>query len=172
MTQWPDDSGGDTPDAEPSVGFAELDDATRPAVYRLFTEVVADGGAFPRDPPATPEMFAEVWDAPSTTTLAATVDGEVVGAYFLRAAFPGAAGHIANAGYMVDRRWRCRGIGRALVEHSLAVARERGFDAMLFLLVFESNPSGRLYERLGFTQIGRIPDAVHGETARVYWRRL
>lgn len=154
------------------VGFVELDAATRGAVYRLFTEVVAEGGAFPRDPPATPEMFAEVWDAPSTTTFAATFDGVVVGAYFLRPAFPGVAGHIANAGYMVDRRWRRRGIGQRLVEHSLASARERGFDAMLFSLVLESNPSGRLYERLGFTQIGRIPDAVHGETARIYWRQL
>lgn len=156
----------------PAVGFVELDDATRPAVYRLFTEVVADGGAFPREPPATPEMFAEVWDAASTTTRVATVDSEVVGAYFLRAAFPGAAGHIANAGYMVDRRWRRRGIGQLLVEHSLAAARERGFDAMLFSLVLESNPSGRLYERLGFIQVGRIPEAVHGEAARLYWRRL
>lgn len=152
--------------------FSELDGSTRGAVYRLFAEVVADGGAFPRDPPATPEMFAEVWEAPSTLTLCATVDGVVVGAYFLRAAFPGVAGHVANAGYMVDRRWRGLGLGRQLVEHSMDTARTHGFDAMLFSLVLESNPAHRLYERLGFVQIGRIPQAVHGEAARIYWRAL
>lgn len=152
--------------------FAEMDASTRGAVYRLFADVVADGGAFPRDPPATPEMFAEVWQAPTTLTRCAAVDGAIVGAYFLRAAFPGVAGHVANAGYMVDRCWRGLGLGRRLVEHSMDTARSRGFDAMLFSLVLESNPSGRLYERLGFVQIGRIPQAVHAEAARIYWRAL
>jgi RimJ/RimL family protein N-acetyltransferase len=38
--------------------------------------------------------------------------------------------------------------------------------------VFASNPARRLYERLGFVPIGRIPDAVDGEDAVIYWRRL
>ena len=42
----------------------------------------------------------------------------------------------------------------------------------MFNLVFASNPAGRLYERLGFRQIGLIPDAVAGEDARIYWRSL
>lgn len=141
-------------------------------MYHLFADVVAAGGAFPRDPPATPEMFAEVWDAPGTLTLAGSVGDEVVGAYFLRPAFPGTGSHIANAAYMVDRHWRRRGIGQQLVEHSMCTARERGFDAMLFSLVLESNRSSRLYERLGFSQVGRIPQAVRGKAARVYWRAL
>lgn len=154
------------------LAFAEVDAATRARVFRLFADAVEDGGAFPRDPPATPEMFAEVWDAPSSTTMVATIGDEVVGAYFLRPALPGVAAHIANAGYVVARDRRRRGIGRRLVEHSLATARTRGFDAMLFMLVLDSNPSGRLYERLGFEQVGRVPEAVHGEAARIYWRKL
>ena len=63
-------------------------------------------------------------------------------------------------------------MGTALVEHSLAEARRLGFDAMMFNLVFESNPSRRLYERLGFEVVGRVPEAVGGEDAIVYWRRL
>ncbi len=39
-------------------------------------------------------------------------------------------------------------------------------------LVFASNPARRLYERMGFEAVGRVPEAVDGEDAIVYWRRL
>ena len=64
------------------------------------------------------------------------------------------------------------GVGKKLVEHSLREARRLGFDAMVFNLVFESNPARSMYERLGFAEVGRIPRAVEGEDALVYWRSL
>ena len=36
----------------------------------------------------------------------------------------------------------------------------------------ESNPSRRLYEELGFEAAGRVPEAIKGEDAIVYWRKL
>ena len=59
-----------------------------------------------------------------------------------------------------------------MVEHSLVEARRLGFDAMQFNLVFESNPARAMYLRLGFTEVGRIPQAVEGEDALIYWRSL
>ncbi|MGH9225197.1 MAG: GNAT family N-acetyltransferase [Acidimicrobiales bacterium] len=79
---------------------------------------------------------------------------------------------MANAGYFVVADHRGRGIGTVLVEHSLTEGRRLGFDALQFNLVFASNPARRLYERLGFSVIGRIPEAVDGEDAVIYWRRL
>jgi ribosomal protein S18 acetylase RimI-like enzyme len=73
---------------------------------------------------------------------------------------------------MVHPDFRRQGIGRALVEHSIAEARRRGFDALMFNLVFESNPARRLYEALGFVAVGRVPEAVAGEDAVVYWRKV
>ena len=73
---------------------------------------------------------------------------------------------------MVAPPHRRRGVGRALVEHSLAEARRLGFDAMMFNLVVESNPSRGLYEQLGFEAVGRVPDAIRGEDAIAYWRKL
>jgi GNAT superfamily N-acetyltransferase len=96
----------------------------------------------------------------------------VAGSYFLRPAFPDSASHIANAGYLVVDAMRGRGFGRALVEHSLREARRCGFDAILFTLVLEGNPSRRLWRSLGFVEVGRIPDAVEGEAAYIYWRSL
>ena len=43
---------------------------------------------------------------------------------------------------------------------------------MQFNLVFAGNPARRLYERMGFREIGRVPEAVDGEDAVIYWRRL
>ena len=43
---------------------------------------------------------------------------------------------------------------------------------MQFNLVFESNPARSMYRRLGFEEVGRIPEAVNGEDAVIYWRSL
>ena len=59
-----------------------------------------------------------------------------------------------------------------MVAHSLGQARRLGFDALVFNLVFESNPARALYRRQGFRQVGRIPQAVAGEDAVIYWRSL
>jgi hypothetical protein len=58
------------------------------------------------------------------------------------------------------------------VEDSIERAPTVGFDAIQFNLVFESNPARTLYEELGWEQIGRVPDAVEGEAAIIYWRRV
>jgi ribosomal protein S18 acetylase RimI-like enzyme len=42
----------------------------------------------------------------------------------------------------------------------------------MFNLVFESNPARRLYERLGFEVVGRVPEAFEGEDAIIYWRTI
>ena len=99
-------------------------------------------------------------------------EGLVAGSYYLKPNFPGRAAHIANAGYFATPPVRGQGVGTALVEDSLAQARVLGFDALQFNLVFASNPACRLYERMGFQAVGRIPEAVDGEDAIVYWRRL
>ena len=102
----------------------------------------------------------------------ARLEGRLAGSYFLKPNFAGRGAHIVNAGYFVVAALRGRGIGAALVEHSLVEARALGFDAMQFNLVFAGNPARRLYERMGFREIGRVPEAVDGEDAVIYWRRL
>lgn len=137
-----------------------------------YSAAVEEGGAFPRRPPVDREMLRCAWLERATTVQVARLSGRFAGAYFLRPAYPGLAAHIANAGYLVVSELRGRRIGSALADHSFVEARKRGFDAMLFNLVRARNPSRRLWERLGFEAIGRIPDAVEGEDALIYWRRL
>ena len=98
--------------------------------------------------------------------------GYLVGASYIKPNFVGRAAHIANAGYFVSAPYRGTGVGRSLVEHSLREARLLGFDAMMFNLVFESNPARGMYRQLGFEELGRVPKAVDGEDAVIYWRSL
>ncbi|HJV08174.1 MAG TPA: GNAT family N-acetyltransferase [Acidimicrobiales bacterium] len=142
-------------------------------LYAAFAEVVAAGEGYPQPPgPLAVEDFREYWLEKKSAVMVARLDGDLAGSYYLKPNFPGRAAHVANAGYFVVARFRGRGVGTVLVEHSLVEARRLGFDALMFNLVFASNPARRLYERLGFEVIGRIPEAVDGEDAVIYWRRL
>ncbi len=141
-------------------------------LFAAFARIVDTREGFPQAPPLDRVEFDDYWLAHSAAVVVARDHDELVGAYYVKANFVGRAAHIANAGYFVVAGHRGTGIGRALVEHSMTETRRLGFDALLFNLVFESNPARRLYESLGFTVVGRVPSAIDGEDALVYWRRL
>lgn len=141
-------------------------------LFVAFSRIVGAGEGFPQSVPVTREQFDDYWVAHSSSVQVARFGSYLIGAYYLKPNFVGRAAHIANAGYFVLAPYRGTGVGRSLVEHSMLEARRLGYDAMQFNLVFESNPVRALYERLGFSEVGRIPKAVDGEDALVYWRSL
>lgn len=153
-----------------SLATGALRPGERAALYSLFAGVVARREGFPQQDPLTPEEFAAAWERP--TVVAARYAEGLVGAYYLRPNFVGRASHIANAGYVVAPSARGRGVGRALVEDSIRRAPALGFSAIQFNLVFAGNPARRLYQSLGWREIGRVPEAVDGEDAVIYWRRV
>lgn len=143
----------------------------------VFADVVARGDGYPQLAPLTRAVFEDTWVRPVTAVVAATVDGALAGAYYLKPNGVGLAAHIANAGYVVDRRQRGRGLGRLLVADSAQRAPLLGFDAVQFNFVFASNPARAMYEELGWREVGRIPGAVRrpgrdAEDAVIYWRAV
>jgi GNAT superfamily N-acetyltransferase len=142
------------------------------ALFEAFAGIVAAREGFPQAPPVSFDDFYDYWFAHSHAVWIAHDGSGLAGAYYLKPNFVGRAAHIANAGYFLVPAHRGRGLGRSLVEHSLVEARRLGFDAMQFNLVFESNPARQMYRELGFQEIGRIPAAVDGEDAVIYWRSL
>lgn len=141
-------------------------------LFDAFSRIVAAGEGFPQLAPVSREEFDDYWVDHSSAVQVARFGSYLIGAYYLKPNFVGRAAHIANAGYFVLAPYRGTGVGRAMVEHSMLEARRLGYDALQFNLVFDSNPVRALYERLGFTEVGRIPKAVDGEDALIYWRSL
>lgn len=142
-------------------------------LHAAFAAVVSAGEGYPHEPgPLAYTDFARYWLENKSLVVVGHVGQQLAGSYHLNPNFIGRAAHIGNGGYFVVPAMRGHGVGTALVRHSLRAARELGFDAMQFNLVLESNPARRLYERLGFEAVGRIPDAIDHEAGIIYWRRL
>jgi L-amino acid N-acyltransferase YncA len=85
----------------------------------------------------------------------AVTDGQVVGWASLNSFNPRPAyDHVVDLSVYVERAWRGRGVGRALLEHVLGLARSHGYHKMV-LATFPYNEAGlTLYRRMGFTPVG------------------
>jgi L-amino acid N-acyltransferase YncA len=147
--------------------------------WRIMKPVFATGDTCAYSPEITEaEAFAAWIKTPVATFVAKDAQGDVVGIYYLRANQPGLGSHVANAGYVVSTQARKRGVAAELCEHSQAEAKRRGFLAMQFNIVVSTNEGAvRLWQRLGFDTIGRIPEGFrHKELGfvdiLVMWKKL
>lgn len=125
---------------------------------QIWNEVVQDGVAFPQL-----EVLDEKsgWDFFESQTLTRVLlDGEkVVGLYILHPNNVGRCGHICNASYAVKKECRGKHIGEKLVLDCLEQAKNCGFRILQFNAVAATNTSAlALYKKLGFTQLGIIPE--------------
>ena len=123
----------------------------------IWNEVVRDGIAFPQEEELHLTSGSAVF-ASQTYCGVAEEDGRVIGLYILHPNNVGRCGHIANASYAVGSAARGKGVGRMLVEDSLAQGKAHGFRVLQFNAVVATNAGARhLYEKLGFVQLGTIP---------------
>ena len=128
-----------------------------PAMTAIWNEVVAARNAFPQTEPLTIED-ARRFFAEQTHTAVAEIDCKVVGLYMLHPNNSGRCGHIANASYAVKSDCRGHHVGEALVRDCLVSARNSGFRLLQFNAVVASNTAAiRLYEKLGFQHLGKVP---------------
>jgi ribosomal protein S18 acetylase RimI-like enzyme len=150
----------------------------REAIWRIMEPIICAGETYslPRDM-AREDALAH-WFAPDRSVFVAEEGSDVLGTYYLRANRLGPGAHVANAGFMVSDRAGGKGVGQALCEHALATAKERGFAAIQFNFVVAANDRAvRLWQRMGFAEIGRAPDAFQHPRlglvdALVMYRRL
>ncbi len=102
------------------------------------------------------------WFGPTHEVFVAEADGKVLGTYYLMANQQGGGAHVANCGYITASAARGKGVARAMCEHSLARARERGFRAMQFNHVVSTNTGAvALWQKLGFAIVGTLPEAFN-----------
>ena len=107
------------------------------------------------------------WFGPTHEVFVAETMACILGTYYLMANQAGGGAHVANCGYMTAPAAQGKGVARAMCEHSLVRARERGFRAMQFNHVVSTNTRAvALWQTLGFEIVGTLPLAfnhpVHG----------
>jgi tRNA (cmo5U34)-methyltransferase len=148
--------------ARTTVDVRAASEADWPSIWPFFSEIVAARETIPYDEDISEAAARSMWmaKAGARTSIAVGPDDAIVGSASMDANRGGPGAHVASATYMVDPAHQGRGVGRALVLDSLAWARARGFRAMQFNAVVETNaPAVALYESLGFAVIGTAPHA-------------
>jgi GNAT superfamily N-acetyltransferase len=146
------------------LGRVSIRDATAgdwAQIWPFFDQIVTEGRTYAYPLDLTSDTACDLWmeRPPGRTTV--WVDAErVLGSAKMGPNRPGRGRHVATASFMVDPASRGRGVGRALAEDMVRWARAAGFGGIQFNAVVASNRSAvRLWQDLGFTIVGTVPDA-------------
>ncbi|MFO0848663.1 MAG: GNAT family N-acetyltransferase [Gemmataceae bacterium] len=168
------------------ITIAPLGDSppVRRALGEILVEVVADGGSVSFMHPLPVEQAEAFWvkslaaaDRGERVVLGASDDGRLVGTVTLLLDCPPNQPHRGEIAKMMTRvSHRGRGVATALLREAERIAAERG-RTLLVLDTATDGGASDLYERLGYTLAGEIPDFAlkpHGGLTgtKLYWKRI
>lgn len=129
-----------------------------PDMISIWNEIVLEGNAFPQEE-ILDEVTGNAFFSSQTYTAVAEDEGNIVGLYILHPNNIGRCGHICNASYAVSSARRGKHIGEQLVLDCMKKGKECGYRVLQFNAVVAGNVHARhLYERIGFHQLGTIPN--------------
>jgi ribosomal protein S18 acetylase RimI-like enzyme len=142
-------------------------DADRAAILAIVAPTLAAGETYAIARDLDDDGVLAYWLGPTHEVFVAEDEGAILGTYYLMANQAGGGAHVANCGYMTAPAAQGKGLARAMCEHSLNRARDRGFRAMQFNHVVSTNVRAvALWQKLGFAIVGTLPQAfnhpVHG----------
>jgi ribosomal protein S18 acetylase RimI-like enzyme len=136
--------------------------ADKDRIWAIIQPIIQQGDTYAFDPNAKREDILKYWCGRDKYTYIATINGEIVGTFILKDNQTGLGSHIANASYMVAVDKFGLGIGKFMGEYSILEARKLGYLAMQFNLVVKTNERAvKLWQSIGFSIIGEIPDAFN-----------
>lgn len=163
-----------------NIQIRSWEEADLPSMTSIWNEVVSEGEAFPQLELLEPFTSGRDFFASQTFCGIAedTDSGEILGLYILHPNNVGRCAHISNASYAVKSSSRGLKIGEKLVLDCIKEAKAHSFRILQFNAVVRSNTRARrLYEKLGFTQLGVIPGGFlmkdgHYEDICPYYKEL
>ena len=120
------------------------------AMAELFAAVAEERTGIATEPPVDVEERTAQFTASIAESIVAVADGQVIGHIHTGVRRYG----VGELGMLVDREWRGRGVGSALLQAAIAWARDQGLHK-LSLEVFAHNAAGiALYRKCGFVEEG------------------
>lgn len=147
------------PKTNEKIVLDRYSDADYDGVYGMLKEVVEEGQTYPQDT-MDKEHFENYYLSHDVFVVRDLLTKEILGSFYIKPNFPGRSSHICNAGFLVNKLHRKKGIGEIMFTKYLRIAKNLGYEGSFFNLVYSSNKgSVNLCRKLGFTEIGVIPKA-------------
>jgi L-amino acid N-acyltransferase YncA len=135
--------------AEFTVRFARASDGR--AMAELFAAVAEERDGIATEPPVDVRQRTAQFARGADATLVAVAGGQIIGLLYVEVSRFG----FGEVSMLVDRGWRGRGVGSALLLGAIDWARDHGLHK-LSLEVFAHNSSAiALYRKSGFVEEGR-----------------
>ena len=121
------------------------------ALAELFAAVAEERDGLATEPPVDIDARVALFARGAASSVVAVADGQVIGMLHVEASRHG----FGEIGMLVDRGWRGRGVGAALLQAAIGLARQQGLHK-LSLEVFAHNTAAiALYRKCGFVEEGR-----------------
>jgi L-amino acid N-acyltransferase YncA len=135
--------------AQFAVRPASADDAR--ATAELFAAVAEERDAIATEPPVDVEERTALFARTAAGTVVAVADGRVIGMLHVDVSRHG----FGEFGMLVDRDWRGRGAGSALVQATVEWARDHGLHKLCPEVFAHNSAAIALYRKYGFMEEGR-----------------
>lgn len=117
----------------------------------LFAAVAAERDGIASEPPVDVAERTEKFARTAATATVAVADGAIVGTIHVEVSRFG----FADLAMLVDRGWRGRGVGTALVLAAVDWARAEGLHKLCLEVFAHNAPAIALYRKCGFVDEGR-----------------
>ncbi|XP_055930275.1 uncharacterized protein LOC129960717 [Argiope bruennichi] len=128
-------------------------------VYSMVKDAVDEGQTYPQET-MDRDHFEQYYLSHDVFVMRHPIDQKIMGSFYVKPNFPGRSSHICNAGFLVNKEFRNRGIGEILFRKYLRIAKDLGYEGSFFNLVYETNSASvRICRKLGFKEIGTVPKA-------------
>jgi RimJ/RimL family protein N-acetyltransferase len=135
--------------AQFAVRPASADDAK--AMAALFAAVAEERDGIATEPPVDIDERAAQFARTIAGSVVAVAGGQVIGMLHMEATRHG----FGEIGMLVDRGWRGRGVGSALVRAATGLARDQGLHKLSLEAFAHNTAAIALYRKCGFVEEGR-----------------
>lgn len=134
-------------------------------IWPIFQEIASAGDTYAYPQNTSKEQAQRLWMVLPRKTFVAEGAGQILGSYYIKTNQTRPGSHVCNCGFMVSSKARNKVIATSMCEHSQKKAIGLCYKSMQFNFVATSNDGAvRLWNKLGFDTIGRLPKAFNHPT--------
>jgi RimJ/RimL family protein N-acetyltransferase len=120
------------------------------AMAELFAAVAEERTGIATEPPVDVEARTAQFTSSIASSIVAVADGQVIGMIHTTVSRHG----FGEFGMLVDRDWRGRGVGSALLQATVDWARDQGLHKLCLEVFADNTTAIALYRKCGFVEEG------------------